>query len=505
MKQNNQKSRRETLKLLTIAGFGLVLPSCLSSGEDIKVEAEITPLIPKPILNQDSLKLEQLINQLEEKLETENVLFLTKDSIDYEANRNGFNLNHQSYPQIIALCKNTKGVSEAVQYAKQKQLKIAIKSGGHSFEGFSSNNDGLVINLSLMNEMGWVSNTVLKTGPAVLLTDLYDFILPKSRIVPVGSCGTVGLAGLTLGGGYGFFSRQYGLACDSVLEATMVDGHGVIHTAKEGDDLMWALRGGGNGNFGVVTELIFKTYQKPKSFIRYRLQAYKLDKERAKCIMQTWFDHAALLPNECFSAHVLNGSTITILITNYGVDNEVVDTMVNVLSDLMDKTSIGKRKTLDNSLSTYFGIMYPIYFKNSSAGYYENYQSIEGCIDEVLDIVLNNKIIYQINTLGGEIANSKFEKNSCYPHRNMPFLCELQSYWKKDSQKETRETAFNKVQNILFKHGINKQYRNYPNMDFPNWGNAYFGENHKKLQQIKLKFDALDLIQHKQSIKLADL
>jgi len=502
MKESKQKSRRETLKLLTIAGFGLMLPSCLSGNDE--VETIIPELIPEPVIDQDSLLLEQTLDRLEIEFETENVLFLTKDHADFEKNRNGFNLNHQKYPQIIALCQNTDGVREAIKYANRNELKIAVKSGGHSFEGYSSNNDGLVINLTLMNQMEWLDDDVLKSDPAVLLTDLYDFILPKERIIPVGSCGTVGLAGLTLGGGYGFFSRQYGLACDSLIEATLVDGNGEIHTAKEGDELMWALRGGGNGNFGVVTEMKFKTCPAAKSFIRYRLQAYKLDHERAKCIMQTWFDHSALLPNECFSAHVLNGSTITILITNYGEDNEVIDTMVSVLSEMMDKTSIGKRKTLEDTLSTYFGTMYPIYFKNSSAGYYENYQSIEGCIDDILDVVLNNKIIYQINTLGGAIANRENKQNSCYPHRDMPYLCELQSYWKKDSQKESRATAFNKVQSILNNHGIDKQYRNYPNIDFPNWDRAYFGKNYTKLQSLKQKYDPNDFINHDQSVKLAE-
>lgn len=500
MIENNQKSRRETLKLLTLAGFGLMLPSCLSSSDD--VESVIPDFIPEPIIDQDSLLLEQTLDRLENELETENVLLLTKEHSDFESNRNGFNLNHQKHPQIIALCKNTEGVREAIKYANRKELKVAIKSGGHSFEGYSSNNDGLVINLTLMNEMEWSGDDILKSGPAVLLTDLYDFILPKNRIVPVGSCGTVGLSGLTLGGGYGFFSRQYGLACDSLIEATVVDGNGEIHTAIEGDDLMWALRGGGNGNFGVVTELKYRTHPAAESFIRYRLQAYKLDNERAKCIMQTWFDHSALLPNECFSAHVLNGNTITILITNYGEDHEVIDTMVSVLSEMMDKTSIGNRKALEDTLSTYFGTMYPIYFKNSSAGYYDNYASIEGCVNDILDIVLNNKIIYQINTLGGAIAKQEHKSNSCYPHRDVPYLCELQSYWKKDSQKESRETAFNKVQEILNNHGIDKQYRNYPNIDFPNWEQAYFGKNYEKLQNIKKKYDVNDVIQHEQSIKL---
>jgi hypothetical protein len=492
-----KKSRRDILKAFSLAGFGLIISNCTGDSlEQTIIEKAINPIIDK-----DSLALENAVDELEKTLKNENVIFLSKDHKDYENYRNGFNLNHQKHPQIIALCKNSKGVQEAIIYANRHQLKVAVKSGGHSFEGYSSINNGLQINLTLMNEVEWLEEDKIKTQPAVLLADLYDFMLPKNKIIPVGSCGTLGIGGLTLGGGYGFFAREHGLTCDSLIEATFVDGFGKKHITKNGDDLMWALKGGGNGNFGVVTEMIFKTYTTPKSFMRYRLQAYKLDNSRAKLIMQKWFTLSKELPNESFSAFVLNGSTVTILITNYGNDHPKIYKMADELGEIMDKKSVGNRKVLTDTLSTYFGTMYPIYFKNSSAGYYKDYSSIENFIDDILDIVLNHKLIYQINTLGGNISNAKFQSNSCYPHRNLPYLCELQSYWKKDYQKEDKETAFNQVQNILVKNGINKQYRNYPNKDFPNWEQAYYGENYKKLQTIKQKYDPNDLFSYAQSIK----
>ncbi len=491
------KSRRDILKLLSLAGFGLFVPSC----SDIKTkQKKIKNNVP--IINKDSLALEKAVDELEKALKNENVLFLTKDSEDYEEYRNEFNLNHQKYPKIIALCKNSKGVQESIVYANRHQLKIAVKSGGHSFEGFSSINDGLQINLSLMNKIEWFENDKIKAQPAILLTDLYDFILPNNRIIPVGSCGSLGLAGLTMGGGYGFFAREHGLTCDSLIEATFIDGLGKKHVTTNGDELMWALKGGGNGNFGVVTEMIFKTYPTPKSFMRYRLQAYQLNKVRTISIMEKWFDLSKYLPNKSFSAFVLNGTTVTILITNYGEDHPNISTMANELSNIMDKTSIGKRKTLTNTLSTYFGTMYPIYFKNSSAGYYKDFSTIEKCIGNILDIVFEHKLIYQINTLGGNISDADFELNSCYPHRDLPYLCELQSYWKKDHQKTDKETAFNQIQNILFKNGIDKQYRNYPNINFYNWEKAYYGKNYKKLQLIKNQFDPNDLFSYEQSIKI---
>ncbi len=491
------KSRREILKLLTVAGFGLVVPSCGS--ETSNQESPVTKGKVKEEI--DSIVVVPEIEQLEEEIKVENVIYLSRDDTDYENKRTGFNLNHDKYPLIIALCKNTDGVAEAVRYAIDHGLKITVKSGGHSFEGFSSNDSGLMINLSLMNRLEWMEGDYLKAGPAVLLRELYDFILPSGRLVPAGSCGTVGLAGLTLGGGYGFFSRQYGLTCDHLVTATFVDGKGKIHEVDEYHELMWALRGGGNGNFGVVTSMVFKSRPLPEGFKRFRFQAYDLDSSRAKLLMQNWFQYANNLPHSVFSAFVLNGKTLTVLITNFENDTPEVDAMVANLSDLMDKTSIGSKKPLKGALSTYYGTQHSIYFKNSSAGYYQDYSTIEGCIDDILEVVLNNRIIYQINTLGGMINSAEFETNSCYPHRKMKYLCELQSYWKKEKDKSARLTAFNAVQGILERHGINAHYRNYPNIDFKNWEEAYYGkENYIELQGIKRKYDPDDTFKHEQSV-----
>src|SRR5690606_14140152 len=101
--------------------------------------------------------------------------------------------------------------------------------------------------------------------PACLLQEIYASFLPKNRIIPAGSCGTVGIAGLALGGGYGFFSRKYGLTCDHLTRIKLVDGNGKIQDSDGNPKLLWACRGGGNGNFGVVTEMEFKTHPAPST------------------------------------------------------------------------------------------------------------------------------------------------------------------------------------------------------------------------------------------------
>lgn len=486
-----QKSRREILKLLAVAGFSVYLPSCWEQEKPTKIVPAKAPL------EKDTVKV------MESVLDADNVVFLKKGDEDFDQFKNGFNLRVQKEPALIALCKNTEGVVSSVNFARQNNLKIAIRSGGHSFESFSSSEGGMLINLSLMNKVEWLPDNAVNVEPACLLRDLYDELLPKNRIIPAGSCGTVGVGGLSLGGGYGFFARKYGLTCDSMIEATMVDGLGKVHHAKAEDELLWALRGGGNGNFGIITQMKFKTHPAPAGFTRYRFKARKLNVQRARELLEMWFDQSSRLPESCFSAFVLNGKTLTTLITNFEDGTKDLKEMIQVHEEKMDESSIGKRRELAKSLKTYYGVQHPIYFKNSSAGYYNDFSSISSFIDQVLEIVINTPgVIYQINTLGGNIADPEFENASSYPHRHLPYLSELQTYWEEGRNPSRLTKAFADIQKIFFDNGVREQYRNYPSMEFESWETAYYGEtNYPKLQQIKKKYDPDNTISHPQSIK----
>ncbi|MGZ4037348.1 MAG: FAD-binding oxidoreductase, partial [Bacteroidia bacterium] len=285
--------RKEFLRISSLSALGLLLASCGFDTETKKTEikADTAGQKTRPALLAK---------------ESEHVIYITKESEQYEALNVYFNKRIRKEPAIIALCKTTAGVCEAVNYAREHKLQIAVKSGGHSFEAFSNNTNGLVINLSLMNRIELSGDQTVQVGPGAKLHQLYDALLPQKRIVPAGSCAGVGVAGLTLGGGYGFFSRKYGLTCDSLTEVELVDGKGNIHSSASDKQLLWACRGGGNGNFGVVTKLVFKTCEAPAAFQSHRFKAFNLDTERAATILQKWFGVTATLPPACFGAYVLD-------------------------------------------------------------------------------------------------------------------------------------------------------------------------------------------------------
>ncbi len=482
--------RREFIQLLGLLGAGWVLEAC---NQAAKPEPAAKPENESPAMADTAVEL----------FNSGNAVYIKKGEEQYDTLRQGFNKRIDKYPLVIAVCKNTEGVAEAVRYARKNKLKVAVKSGGHSIEGFCVNDDGLVIYLGLMNKVEWLTGQQVRIEPACKLAELYDTLLPEGRIIPAGSCGSVGVGGLALGGGYGFFSRRYGLACDSLKEITLVDGYGKIHSSKTDEELLWACRGGGNGNFGVVTEMIFETHSAPVTFSSHRFKSFKLDATRAKDILEQWFTITATLPNSCFSAFVLNGKTLMVLLTNFEKETDAVLQAIKELGLLADKTSIGKPRPLATALKTYYGVQHPVYFKNACAGMYAGFETVKDCVEEVMQKVISTPgMIYQVNTFGGMAGDEALGANSCFAHRGMPYLSELQSYWQLPAQQARLVSVFDEVQEIFALHGINKHYCNYPDLKFRNPQLAYYGKNYARLQQVKKRLDGDDIIRHEQSVQL---
>ena len=181
---------------------------------------------------------------------------------EYEDARKLYNAMIDKRPQAIARCADVADVIAAVNFGRDNKLPIAIRGGGHNGPGLGSVDDGLVIDLSTMKGVRIdPKNKTVRVGAGCTTGDVDHATQAFGQAVPFGIISTTGVAGLTLSGGHGYLSRQYGMAVDSLLEADVVLADGSFVTASEADnaDLLWALRGGG-GNFGVVTSFLFRTH-----------------------------------------------------------------------------------------------------------------------------------------------------------------------------------------------------------------------------------------------------
>jgi len=181
---------------------------------------------------------------------------------DYDESRALYNAMIDKRPAAIAYCVDEGDVAAAVRYAKEHGLRIAIRGGGHNGAGLGSVDDGLVIDLSEMNDVSVDAPArMARVGGGALLKDVLSATHEHGLTVPVGIIGTTGVGGLTLGGGVGHLTRALGLTIDNLVAATVVlaDGSVVQTDADREPDLFWALRGGG-GNFGVVTSFSFRLH-----------------------------------------------------------------------------------------------------------------------------------------------------------------------------------------------------------------------------------------------------
>ncbi|RYZ25633.1 MAG: FAD-binding oxidoreductase, partial [Sphingobacteriales bacterium] len=190
-------------------------------------------------------------------------------------------------PQAVARCANEADVIAVLAHAQKYNVPITPRCGGHGYAGYSTTT-GIVIDVSPMNTIT-VGTGTATIGAGAKLIDVYDQLTAQGVAIPTGSCSSVGIAGITLGGGIGIVDRAYGLTCDNLISADVITADGKKITCNESNepDLFWALRGGGGGNFGVVTSFTFKTHA--TSDITTLQASFPLDDlENVMSVWQAW-------------------------------------------------------------------------------------------------------------------------------------------------------------------------------------------------------------------------
>ena len=187
---------------------------------------------------------------------------ITPATSDYDLARQVFNRAFDRRPALIARCATATDIARTLEFAQQYNLPVAVRGGGHNRAGFSSCDGGVVIDLSAMNRVEVDEKRRLSNAQAGALTVHLDAATQRFGLATtLAGCPTVGIAGLTIGGGEGLLMSKYGAACDNLISASLVtvDGRHVTASHDSLPDLFWALRGGG-GNFGIVTDLQYQLH-----------------------------------------------------------------------------------------------------------------------------------------------------------------------------------------------------------------------------------------------------
>ncbi len=198
-------------------------------------------------------------------------------------------------PGAVARPVNTGDVRAALKYLIARDVPFRARGGGHSYEGYATLSGGAVLELTKLN---WIHVNrragTATVGAGLQLIDVLAGLAAHGVTLPTGSCPSVGIAGVTLGGGMGLAARAFGLTVDNLISARVITADGVIRDVdrNHNPDLFWALRGGGGGNFGIVTQFTFKTHPLPRSAAYFLVSWPWSRASEALAAWQSWAPHA---------------------------------------------------------------------------------------------------------------------------------------------------------------------------------------------------------------------
>ncbi|MGW4127557.1 FAD-binding oxidoreductase [Amycolatopsis japonica] len=379
-------------------------------------------------------------------------------------------------PAAIAKCVKPEDVQEAVS-AAARRVPIAARSGGHSYAGYSVPDGGLMIDLGGMSSVD-VQGEQVVIGAGAKLKDVYATLGAAGRCLPAGSCPSVGIAGLTLGGGIGVLARKYGLTCDHLVSARVVTADGKLRTASADSEpeLFWALRGGGGGNFGIVTSFTFRTDPAPSAVSVFSLRFPVGSANDVLAEWQKWLPEA---PPELWANVVLSGgSPVGARIAGcYVGDSASLGKLLNGFSGATRSV-----KQLD-----YLGAMKYFSGSESRQCFVASSRILEEPADPAkLTSVLKGRrgMDLLVDGLGGAVADVAPEATAFW-HRKA--IGSVQIYSQADTR--NRSAATGSVAEVVAGLGLGGGYVNYIDPALPDWMTAYYGGNATRLKQVAKTYD----------------
>jgi|CZKW01.1.fsa_nt_gi FAD/FMN-containing dehydrogenase len=431
-------------------------------------------------------------------------------------------------PTGIAYCRTAADVAACLSFASRFKLPVRARSGGHSYAGWSSVTGGLVLDVSQLSTFA-VGNGTVRVGSGLDLIDLYNRLAARGLAVPGGSCPTVGIAGLALGGGVGVVSRLYGLTSDALESVQLVTADGSVLTCSSSrySDLFWACRGGGGGNFGVATAFTFRTHRLRQLVLFFLSWPWS----RAARVVNAWQSWAPYAPDALWSNMHLSappGGAPQI-----GVGGTYVGSVAGaarLLHELYAKVGSGPSSYFLNE-EPYLNAMLleagcsglsvaechtrpggrlprvPSYAKSdfftqrlSASGVHallagiERLRGVRGTSGGVGAIAFD--------AFGGAL-NRVHPNSTAFVHRNALFLAQYSTSWNNPGSSggvANQHKWLRSYYSSLHPHASGQAYQNYVDPDLTNWRQAYYGANYPRLSQVKAKYDPHQLFRFPQAI-----
>ncbi|MFE4860841.1 FAD-binding oxidoreductase [Streptomyces sp. NPDC056670] len=440
---------------------------------------------------------------------------------DYATARQLYNTRFDDQkPDAVAYVAHEADVQECLAYARAHHAPIAVRSGGHDYAGWSSGTGRLVIDVSRLNAVS-ADGTV---GAGARLLDVYTGLAKSGRTIPGGSCPTVAVSGLTLGGGHGVTARAYGLACDSLTSVSLVtaDGRKLTASGKQNPDLFWALRGAGNGNFGVVTGLAFRTHEAPQGVTAYLTWPWR----QARAVIGAWQEWGPDQADEIWSAaHLAGGAgggnpTLTVTafsLGSYGDLQNALDRLADragasASSVSLHRTGFQDAMLLYGGCSTFSqtqchlpgrtpgrspqGVLQRETYAAKSDFYTKaipdaGIRQLLTSTEEFTHIAAADNGgggTVVLTALGGAI-NRVAPDATAFVHRTSRVLAQYIASWRPGTSGSTQQSWLARTHDAMRPYASGAAYQNYPDPSLTDWRTAYYGTAAPRLAALKKQYD----------------
>jgi FAD/FMN-containing dehydrogenase len=425
---------------------------------------------------------------------------------EYDDVRETFNAMHGGRPDVAIRCMGTADVVAGVNFAREHGLDLAVRGGGHSIAGLSAHAGGLLLDLAAMRGvLVDPERRVVHVQGGALLGDVDRETLPFGLVAPSGVVSDTGVAGLTLGGGYGWVRRKYGLACDGLVEAQVVCADGQVRTASADShpELYWAIRGGG-GNFGVVTSFTFRL-QELGPDVAFSATFYPI--EEVADVLRGWREYTETAPDEVTATCVtitfpaspampeaLHDRKVVIIGAVYAGDVEEGMRVTAPLRSLGTPLFDMSGPTPFAHVQTGFDALFP---RNVLRAYWKS-EYVDELTDEAIDTIAAKALdrpapLSMVNLfhMGGAIAAIDPEATA-FATRTAPYMVSIDGLWTDEIGDDEGIAWVRSAWQEIAEHGTGDVYLNFTGRadEAATAGvDSAYGRNLRRLAEIKAVYD----------------
>jgi FAD/FMN-containing dehydrogenase len=451
------------------------------------------------------------IEKLKDKVKGQIVL---PNDPSYNEVRKIWNAMIDRRPAVIVQCAEADDVPHAISYARDNGLEISIRGGGHNIAGSALCNNGVVIDFSNMTTVRVdAQKRRAYVEPGATLGDFDKAVQAHGLTTSVGINSTTGIAGLTLGGGFGWLTRKYGMTIDNLVSAEMVtaDGRKIQVSEDENTDLFWAIRGGG-GNFGVVTQFEFALYPVGPEILA-GLLVFPID--QARQVLEKYRDFVKSAPEELniwvilrkapplpFLPENVHGKEVIVLAIFYAGDIAEGEKLINPLRSFGDAYGehIGAQPYVQWQ-QAFDPLLTP-----GARNYWKSHNFTElsdGALDSIIEFAAklpSPQCEIFVGLIEGA-ANRVPSDAMAYGHRDAKFVLNVHGRWDEAAQDETCIAWAREFFKASAPYASAGAYVNFMTEDEGDRVAAAYGANYARLKQIKKKYDPENIFHNNQNIK----